>query len=338
MIEVNTPTGLINIPDKWAELSPVQYIGVCGVIAQVQSGKLSFFDARLRLLEVLTGYKRSRKRYNESDQQQINDNLHILASMIRFVFKPQYTDPEILDVLSPELRKRLTTHFPFEIGEPHEVAQLKMVGNLLKYRISINLDIDRNHIPTIHHATGMYYGPLWNIDNNNILTTDILADEYIDALDYYKLYHQTNDIKYMHGLMAALYRKDRATYNSVEVQKTAQTTLTINAGILTGVYFFFQSIQEYLMERSAWSILFNKSEATEPKSEKISLGMVEHLYSLSKEGYGGREQLGLLNIKDLLNLMFKQLKDTVNTLRGYKMKTHEIAQNLNMSIETIQML
>jgi hypothetical protein len=66
--------------------------------------------------------------------------------------------------------------------------------------------------------------------------------------------------------------------------------------------------------------------------------MVEHLYSLSKEGYGSREQLGLLNLKDMLNLMFKQLQDTVGTLRSYKLKDYQIAQKLQLSIEIIQQL
>jgi hypothetical protein len=343
MIELNTPTGLVKIHDQWSELTQAEYVGVCGVIAQIQAGELSFFDARLKLLEVLTGYKRSKKRYSADDQQQINDNLSILAGMIRFVFKPEYTNTEILDVLTPDLRTLLHSQFPFEISDSQHVQQLKTVGELLKYRIAINLDVQRNYIPELTYPTGTFYGPLWQVDENNILTTDILADEYIDALDYYKLYHQTQNPIYLQGLAAALYRPNRKKYDSVEVQKNAYQTPS-QPEVLLGIYYFFQGIQEYLVNKSAWHILFAKANSPTPDSyrgtanSKISLGMVEHLYSLSKEGYGSREQLGLLNLKDMLNLMFKQLQDTVGTLRSYKLKDYQIAQKLQLSIEIIQQL
>lgn len=335
MIEITTNTGTVKLHNAWDELTPTEFAAVCLVVHNTQQGKLSLHEARMGIMQALTGYKRSRKRLSKEAQQQINDNLSVLAAELNFVFLPAYRNPELLEVLSPELRKQLLTTFPFEIRDSQHVKQLTPMAGLLDYGIKINLLLNRNPMPAIEVDKIAYHGPVWHVDNNNILTTDLVADEYIDALDYYKLYTRTRQENYLHKLTSVLYRPNREGYAEgklVEVKATQAQHVA--------VYYLFQAIQEYLHARSAWSMLFASENdgQTEPQPHKISLGMIENLYSLSKEGYGSREQMGKLNLKELLNLILKQIKDTVAALKANKMKDHEIAANMHMPIHIIQML
>jgi hypothetical protein len=304
------------------------------VIHNTQEGKLSLHEARMGIMQALTGYERSKKRYSPDDQQQINDNLAILAAELNFVFLPEYKNPELLEMLSPELSTLMQSVFPFEIRDSHHVEQLMPLAGLLDYGIKINLKVDFNPLPVIATEKQTCYGPVWHIDSNNILETDLIADEYIDALDYYKLYTRTKQDIYLQKLTTVLYRPNREVYSQNKLQIMPATHAQQVAA-----YYLFQCIQEYMHQRSAWKMLFETDEHTVTETgPKINMGMVEQLYSLSKDGFGSREEMGRLNLKEMLNLIVKQLKDAVATLRASKKKNSEIATLLNVPFNVIQML
>jgi len=335
MITLKHKSKTINIPDRWEELTPEQYLAVVAIIEDISSGNLGFFDAKLKIMQMLTGYKRSRKHYTDEEIEIINNNLVILAEKMRFIFRPEYTDPEMLEVFSVELRDELENKFPFEIFNPEMREQLAMLGNRLKYTISLKLDMRKNPIPIISYQRNKYKGPMWEIDKNNLMATDILAGEYIDALSYYRIYHQTHDEKYLYGLMAVLYRSDRSVYETLgAVARMAFFTGKMEK-YKKGAFYFFQSIQEYLMQRSPYRLLYGVAPSD---GGKISLGMVDSLYSLSKEGYGSTSEVAAVNLIDFLNLRMKQLIDAVKTMRASKKKVHEIADALQLPIETIQQI
>ena len=137
--------------------------------------------------------------------------------LLTFPLKPYYHNPEILEVLSPELREKLQTTLPVDITNPDEIQQLETIAGLLQWEPVINLTMNKNPIPKIN---GMQ-GPVFDIDENGIVTTDIIAAEYVDAYEFFNLYRNTKAQKYLNCFISALYRQNRKEYSTFETQQNA---------------------------------------------------------------------------------------------------------------------
>jgi hypothetical protein len=326
-----TPGFKVTIPDSWDELNRDQYVAVAGCLLRLVEGKTDLIDFRLNLLQSLTGYERSRKRFTARDQEQINENLFMLAERLRFPIRPRYENQEVLEVLSESLRQKLKTHFPFEIFDVEFAGELQMVERLLKYSAAINFTMHRNPLTMIKLGGIVLYGPYLNIDANNLATTDLMAGEFVDAYEYYSLYQQTLQAEYLDRLCLTLYRTDRKIYDSVQVASANESGMSRN--IKYGVFLFFQNLMEYLVNSPAYAMLFNRKT---DKGGEISIGMVGTIFSLSQEGYGSKEEISGWNLADYLNAMLKQLIDAVKQMRGFNKTDTEIAKEFGLPIETIR--
>jgi hypothetical protein len=339
MIRITGKSGVaLNIPDSWDELTRDQYVAVAGNVLNLVEGKMDLIDFRLNLLQSLTGYERSRKRYNAIEQEQINENLFMLAERLRFPIRPKYETPEVLEVLSEGLREKLKTHFPFEIFDKKYTDELKMVENLLKYSAAINFTMHRELLDVIELPADEFsskktllWGPSIDIDPNGLVATDLVAGEFVDAYEYYGLYQRTLSPDYLDKLCLTLFRTDRKVYDSVKVALAKK--FAVNRNIKYGVFLFFQNLMEYLVNSPVYGMLFNRK--TE-KSGEISIGMVGTIYSLSQEGYGSKEEISQWNLSDYMNAMLKQLIDAVKQLRGFSKTDLEIAKEFGLPIETIR--
>lgn len=336
MITIAAHNKTLHIPDKWEELTPRQYTAVVAALLQFEDGKLSLFDLKLQALRIVSGYKRSRKRFSPEQQERITDNLVLLAEQVHFMLKPYYPDKEIMDVFSDDLRRELETRFPFEIYEPKFRAQLDMVGDRLKPQIRLQLGMKTNPLPFVRLRLRKYSGIIWQIDENNLLTTTLRAEQYIDALEYYKLYYLNKKEIYLNSLVAVLYMPVQGSYTQSDVLLYAGRFARLSKEVKTGVFFFFQGIQEYFLHDSPYSFLFAGSEPQD--NDKINMGMIRNLYSLAKEGYGSKEELARMNVIDFMNLLVKQLSDAVESLRSLGKKDFEIARTLDINIEILDKL
>lgn len=328
MIAIKANGDNIDIKNKWSELDPNEFVRVVAWMSKFfMDIKPNLIDFRLGLLSILTGYSRSTKRIQSDDQDQINSNLILLANMLKFPVRPYYPDPDQLDVFPEDIRSELEELFPHEIDSP----KLSRVLDLVTYYPIPNLSIGRNLLPKI----GELIGPSFTIDENNIADSDISAREYVDASEFFRLYSETRSSKYLDNLVHVLYRPSREKYKPSNSQDLPSEISHIDSDTKQAVFFIFQYIQDYIMHRSSYRILFGGGDL---KSNKISLGMNGQIYSLSKSGYGSTVEIGDLSLNDFFNLMLKQMIDEVATLRGAGWDDGKISRETKIDIQIITIL
>jgi hypothetical protein len=342
MISVKGKNRTITIPDSWDELTPDQYVSTVKLIYQVIDGELTIIDFRLKLLQELTGYERSNKRFDQDEQDQINSNLYLLAEMLKFPIKPNYLNPELLTVLSQELQKKLRSFFPWEITDEEFLPELSMISDRLECSMVMNLNMHKNPIPYLPLSQGRgddwavrLLGPTFNIDHNGMVETDIMAGEYVDAMEYYLLFQKTKEVHYLDMLVSMLYRPERGKHNTFEAQLRAKTLEPLDINLKRGVFLFFQNIQEYLINRSLYKILFNREDSD---SKVISLGIIATIYNLAKKGYGTPEEINTMFLPDYLNMLLDMLIDAVGNMRSMDLKDPEIADKLKVPLYVIMQI
>ena len=323
----------INIPNAWGELSGDQYVDIIKLAVWFTNGLISLPSFRLQALKVLSGYKRRKRGLSKEKRATINVNLAILSGMATFPVRPEYKTPEYLEILSPGLQKRLKENFPSEIYDPEYFNELEMVKNNLEAVPVINLDFRCNPLPVIQ---GKYKGPVFDVDKNGVVTTDIIALEFIDAAQFADLYYQTREESYLGCLVSVLYRKNRKEYGTYGAMANSKTFEKLSVYTKYGALFFFQSIIYYLSNHPQYGILYEKpGTEDQPRAPKLELGLASVMAQLTKEGFGTRTEIEHLPLGDYLTLLLKQISDAVKTLRDIKKKDHEIAGQLQLSINTV---
>jgi hypothetical protein len=330
MITVRANDKTVEIPSSWEELTSRQYVDTVDLLRQLMHKEIPLADFRLRLLGKLIDYHPSRK-FNKY-REQINENLYRLSELMHWPLKPVYEDPEMLSVLSPELKDLLEVKFPYDITDPKWEKEIRMIRGHVKYSASVNFSMKRNPMPWFDYHGQRFCGPAFNIDSLGIVETDIRAMEYIDAMEYYQLFQKTRMGRYLDRLVTTLYRPDRSVYVTFDCQMRAGMIEVMDGAIKHAVLYFFQNIQEFLAGHPVYKYLFQK---TEPQTGKISLGMVTTVYNLSKEGYGTKQQVSDMGLEDYLNMLLKTLMDSVRQMKRMKHKDHEITNELNIPSELI---
>lgn len=332
MIKIEAQRKSYNLKDSWNELTGEEFILTVALINRLFNNEFNLYEFRLQLFQVLTGYEHSRKKFDKSEREEIDDNIFMLSNMLRFPVKPHYPDPEPLEVLSPELREKLKIFFPFEISDEEYQSQLDMVRPILKHEIAPNFNLKSNPLNKFKFKSKTYYGPEFSIDENGVFDTDIIAGEYVAALEYYLLYRSTNSSNYLQYITAFLYRTDRKQFDINDCKAVAKTFKKLPDEISAAVVFFFQNLQELIIQMPEINILYQRKS----KKRGISIGVSETLYSLSQEGYGSKAEIDQLPLEDYLKLMLKQLVDYVMQLRGMEIKDTEIAKKTGLPLTIIQ--
>jgi hypothetical protein len=342
MIEIKSKKGIVNIPNEWGELSQEQYLDVMALMYThpVRSNSaMDMFEFRLRLLNLLSGYARSNKKYSPVDQEDINSILYILAAKMTFVYRPYYPETEIFEVMSEDLSEKLKISFPYDLSATDFAHEIHQFNDLVKYTPVINYNMKQNPLSVLKikrpwKRSLKVKGPVFDIDPLGVAITNITAGEYVDAQDYYSLYNSTHEDRYLKALCFVFYRLYPGAYNAVKTQKQLNQNPEISDIFFLGFYSFFQNIQEYFLTHPVFKILYTSTETA--AANKISLGNAESIYNAAANGYGNVEQIKNLNLADYMSLLVKDIKDGVATLRGYKKKDHEIAKALKLPIEIIK--
>lgn len=341
MLEIKSTKGKVSIPNQWEDLTPAQYLQVINLIYSyplTDTGALSMGEFRLLLLELLSGYKRSRKKYSPEDQEDINNMLSILSEKLTFVYKPWYKDQEIFNVMSEETAEALQNQFPYDLmGTDHEEEILRLI-DMIKFIPVLNYNMKSNPLPELKIkrrflAPKKLKGPVFNIDKYGSGVTNITAGEYVDAQDYYNMFNQTNDVKYLLNLLQVFYRDYSGPYDAT---KSALMDLSQYEGFALGFFHFFQNIQEYFHTHPVYELLYLKSSSN--SNPKISLGQSESLYNASAKGYGDIEKVKQMNLVDYMNTLIKDIKDGVSKMRAYKIKDFQIAKDLELPLSVIKKL
>jgi len=309
------------IETSWEELSPEKFARVASVLFSSVNEPIQ--DSRLKLLQILIGSNVAKFQRAGCRQK--------LAELTKCFFSISI-NPEIGDILSPGLRDVLSYCLPEEIDDKNLLAELNQVITLLNPSIKINMRFNRNILPRITINHKKFTGPVFKIDKNGVLETDLCAGEFLDACEYMQMFAQTNDTKYLANVASCLYRSDRKNYKTFESQQ--QSELFANHPWLVAIWILYISWQDYFSSHPVFGILFSKGDHADIK--KLSSGSYELLFSFAKDGYGTIESLTMMSIVDFFSLQIKTLKDAVSQYRDMKKKDTEIAELLKISLETVK--
>jgi len=325
MIKIETN---IHIPDRWDELTQPQAIETVLLLEGYFKGEYNLTEFRLKLLKKLTGYHPDKKKYNPEAWDQITFNLFTLSELLTFPLKPLYHNPELLEVLPEALQTKLQTTLPCDISDPNELQQMQTITSLLKWEAQINLHICKNIMPDINGIPGTVF----DIDEHGVVTTDMIAAEYVDAYEFFNLYRQTRAVKYLDAFISSLYRRNRGCYSTYLTQKNAALFTNVPVHVKNVAYLWFQSFLEYLYERSQFTWLFNRTKSTE---ESFSMGMGASIYQLASAGYGTKTEVELYPLQDYLSIQLKELTDAIKSMKDMDMKMNEIEKKTGLSADII---
>lgn len=327
----------IQLPDCWEDLTPAQVSETLRYSFDYLGGKFDLYTYRFMLLQLYTGYERSKTKFTADEAETINSNLFFLASKLRFTLRPVYKNGQYLKVLTPELQQKLQTVFPFELTEPNELAQIEMVYSKLEFYPALNLNFKANPLPVIKTGKTNLQGAVFSIDKHGDVHTNISAAMFCDAYDYYSYYNKLNEPEYLNYLVAILYRPAGYNYSMFGARLRASDQIkNVDPISKRVVYSWFQGIMEWLFAHPVYGMLFSGGGNT--GSQKINMGMSEILFSLSKEGYGSPTELENEDVMKFLARQIKRLKDMVAELRGMELNAAKIAEKTKLPIETINAL
>ena len=355
MLTFKTPSGIGEVENCWADLTPAQFIETVALTNRFLAGEFTLDDYRLCLLQMLTGYKRSKRlvgsgfpsmqrrgaggsgeeRGGNFSQKPgarsqrhdtINENLFLLSEQLTFAIRPKAGPAEVLEFFTPELRKMLETRFPWEIHEPEHVAQLVSMKNNLKIQFDINFNIGRNPLQYLRFGETILQGPTFEADENEI-NTNLKAGAYIDAHAYFNAYSQTRNRKYLDRAILCLYKP-------VEMEQNVEAFDFTDEKVKDAVAFVFIFIEQTLVTDPVFSLLYTR-DGEQPFSNKINLGPDAVIGQMVTAGFGTYESIVNLDIRAFFNLQVLMLRQNIETLRGYGKNNGEIAKTLKIPMETV---
>lgn len=323
--------GAINIPDCWEDLSPSQFIDVIALTEAAASGNYPLMTFRLLLLQYLTGYQRSKKRMKPEYAETINSNLIILANMLRFPLKPRYRDEEYIEILSPEVQELVRENFIYDITEAKYQPEINLIRDRISFSPEIRLNMKRNLLPQIKIGRTIYYGPHISIDANGIAETDIVAQEWLDALEMHDAWQKYNTPEYLAGMVAVLYRQKRSNYHSNEVIERRRLFMNLPVKTLRAVVYVLANLFHYILKHPVYGTLFTGNE----QKTKMNTGYSVIISALSRDGYGPPSEIQQKNLFEYLDILVDSLRNGIKMLRENKVKDFEIAKKLQIPIETV---
>jgi len=307
-------------PSSWEDLDPLQFISTLCLLMEFKEKRYDVREFQLRLFIELSNI-RSRS-ILKKDYQWFEKEIFRNLDKMNFCFRFVYDDPKFknLDVkMQNKLKKINPENIP---GEPEAV-----VARTFKRSVEIDASISRQMIPQVFLGLKKYEGYKFELIGDIVKTT-ITAEQYINALTFISLLAKDKSSEYIDLLVASLYCKN---YSETTVLDNAGKFKMLNPIIKYAILFNFESILQWISNETKYSVLFRQGK----KSEKISLGLNAVIFSMTEKGYGNPKEISAMNLIDFLELMYKNLVDSITQLSEAKMDKLEIAKKLNLTLEQI---
>jgi hypothetical protein len=169
----------------------------------------------------------------------------------------------------------------------------------------------------------------------DIIQTDITAEQFTDAWEYYNLYAVTNNMSNLSLLAAVLYAGN--DYSPKRVSEIATHFEEAPEIVVYVIFLQFKSIIDYVQAHPVFGILFKKSGSSGDQ-DKITLGFGGSILSLAVKGYGSANEIAKKPFPDFLAMMIDLLKNDVSIMKAHEMKPSEIAKSLKLSASTVNKL
>ena len=335
MIKLKNKSKILSIPDQWNELNPVQFVQVLQLCNRVVSGELDMLDFRLFLFKLLTNYKPARFTMPRH-KEQIESNIFNLAMMLKFPIVPQYDNPELLEVLTGDLREKLKTCFPFDVYEVDYLQQLEMIADQLNWRPVLNIDFGRNLLPVITAGKLEFYGPVFSMLENGSFETNITVGEYFDALGELQLFDSSNNELYLNRFVGTIYRRNRASaYDPEHTAAALPYMAKVAPEVKQALVLLWAWYSKVIQQHHLYSVFFMGGDETNSGNP---LGLSATLFALSSDGYGTRDEIRRWPVTDFFNSLYYRLSSTVDQLRRQGLDDIKISKELELSLSTLEKL
>jgi hypothetical protein len=317
----------VKFPTSWEELDPVQFVTVICILLEFKTKKFDVRELQLRLFTELSNIN-SRKilrRDYEWFEKEIFKNLDKMS----FCFKYIYDDPRFKN-LDIKMQERLKKTKPEKItGEPEAV-----IASKFNRTVEIDAAISKQLLQNIHVGFKKYPG--YRFENKgDIVDTSITAEQFVDALTIMSLMAEHGADNYIDLFISTLYCPGE--YSSSIAKSNAEKFQKLNPVIKYAIVFNFESILSWLTGETKYNILFSRKKKSSSKA-KQNLGFNAIIYSMTEKGYGNIKEVYRLNLIEFLELMYKNLIDSINQLADSKMSKEDISKKLNLSIEYLNQI
>lgn len=312
----------IDIETSYSELSTEKFCRLAAAIFDNRTNPLD--ELRLKILEVLSGIPISAKSSKCSQY---------IAELTAFAFSVRHNH-ELFHFFSEDTVKILTYCMPQEINDNKAFEEIEPVLNQLQSSIDINFSIKKNILSDLTINNKLFKGPVFDVNENGIISTDIKAGQWIDACEYMDVYISTGNFDYLLNVASCFYLLEGQPYNTTAAQLRAKMFKNVPQNRIKAIWFLTKYMQKTLLSIPSFSVLFSEKKVSQD-SGRINVGPSEILYQLSKEGYGSLSEIFNLPILDFFNIQVRNMKEAVLSLRKLKKSNPEIAEALKMDIETV---
>lgn len=317
MIKVTLGKNSYSFPEAWHELKPDQYILLCANIFEYVKGDITIDEVRAKWFCAFTGIT-FKKADNNNDQ--LWENIYRISREFTFFTRIEYEKE--LDLIEKQLRRKLRKTPPDEI---HSSDPMLRWVKKLKYEYTLDAVFAKNLLPSLSIGDKKVYGYRFDI-NGSVLNTTLTAEQFVNASMALDAYHKSKNNADLNLLIHILYPK--SSIESIE---------KIDAISKFAVLLNYQAIVAYLMQKTKYSIIWYRKPDKKQKTHKnnYAVGASESLYALAKLGYGSIDDLASMNLLRYLDLLLKNIIDSVNMLNDYKLSIIEISDRTGLPVELI---
>jgi len=311
-------------PDRWEELSKNQFLQLVDALMDYSAGKSNALGCRSTWFCNMAEIDITR-RDNQNDI--FWENIYRAANLFNFFFEIVYFDKatgerKSISHLPREIRENLQKNSPDQLPDLPEYRW----ASKLAFRYVIDAVFAKNLLPNITIAGKSFPGYRFNL-SGSVLSTSLTARDFIDATMVYNEYVTSHDPENLRQLIGILYFK-----NVINSEKyISQVPERVSFAILLN----FQAILAFLMNKTRYSMIWSR-KAVENRENKLSVGVADSIYMLSKQGYGSVNELSSENLIVYLDLLLKNIIDLVQFMNANKSTIEEIATETGLTINQIK--
>jgi hypothetical protein len=331
MFEFYLNNNKYELPDRWEDLTPDQFLTLIDLLRQYKRAEIDYFDLKVLFVMKILGIKPRRIRSEEKKQLR-DENLFRLSEQVTFFLQVVYENQEKFERFSPEVKEQLKKQLPEEIDGKN--PEIRLAKRMNKY-----YDVDavflKNLLPRIQIGRQTYKGYAVDI-TEDVATTTLSAIQFADALTVVnKIVKGKQEL--IPVLIGILYQRDR--YSDQRARELAEIFKSLDETTKQAVFINFIAVREYIIRHTKYKILFTEDDQNKKKKkDKYSNGLVDSIDSLVKLGYGTGDELENKNLFRFLDLSIKSLRDAIRTAMQQDAKKADVAQKLGIPVKLINEL
>lgn len=324
MLKLKFNKNKYEVPDKWEELSQKQFMEILEAIADLFAGKHTLFEFRILTVLIVMGIKPRRIRSVER-QNLMSENIYRISAHLPFPLRVEYAAGKTIDRLKKDLRTQLSHFLPDELDPT--IPEVRWAQKAKK-QVVPNFIFSANLVPEIRLRRKKLRGYKFNLDGK-ILTTTLSAQQYIEAQTAYNEYADSADRNMLLLLAGILYFP--APYNGETALQNSKLLAKLEPEILDAVFINFQGIQQFITQRTKYSLLFS-GRKTKRKGSAMQPGLEAVVFSLIKSGVNAPEEMNLVKF---LELMYNDLVSSITSLHNQEVPLDKIAEQTGLTIAKI---